>query len=114
MNNDILIIIYRDNYRDMLEAMYDLSGYLSDLKNGMNVDKYRGTIDICGRIHVIFRCGKIYNMAGLRPNYYQTYNQEANAFLVQSALKYNGKGLDSLKDIADTIREKIRRNETDD
>ena len=65
MNNDILIIIYRDNYEDMFRAMNELMNYLVDLKDSMSIDKRRATIDICGHIRVIFRCGDVYKMACL-------------------------------------------------
>lgn len=51
MNNDILIIIYRDNYEDMFRAMNELMNYLVDLKDSMSIDKRRATIDICGHSH---------------------------------------------------------------
>ena len=38
MNNDILIIIYRDNYEDMFRAMNELMNYLVDLKDSMSID----------------------------------------------------------------------------
>lgn len=53
MNNDILIIIYRDNYEDMFRAMNELMNYLVDLKDSMSIDKRRATIDICGHIRVM-------------------------------------------------------------
>lgn len=111
MNNDILIVIHRDKYKDMLRAMNDLTNYLSSFRNDMSVDKYRATVDICGRIGVTFRCGKAYKMAGIRPNYYQTHSREAEEFLTQSAVKCCGKRLDSLWEIANIIREEIGRNE---
>lgn len=85
MNNDILIIIYRDNYEDMFRAMNELMNYLVDLKDSMSIDKRRATIDICGHIRVTFRCGDVYKMAGLRPNYYETWSWEADKFLAPSA-----------------------------
>ena len=97
MNNDILIIIYRDNYEDMFRAMNELMNYLVDLKDSMSIDKRRATIDICGHIRVTFRCGDVYKMAGLRPNYYETWSWEADKFLAPSAAKCCGKKMPSLE-----------------
>lgn len=114
MNNDILIIIYRDNYEDMFRAMNELMNYLVDLKDSMSIDKHRAVIDICNHIRVSFRCGDVYKMAGIRPNYYETWSLEADEFLAQSAAKCCGKKLDSLQDIARVIQEEIKEKEFND
>jgi len=114
MNNDILIIIHRDKCKDVLEAMYDLINYLPDIRKNMYVDKHRAVIDICNHIRVSFRCGDVYKMAGIRPNYYETRSLEADEFLAQSAAKCCGKKLDSLQDIARVIQEEIKEKEFND
>lgn len=114
MNNDILIIIHRDKCKDVLEAMYDLINYLPDIRKNMYVDKHRAVIDICNHIRVSFRCGDVYKMAGIRPNYYETWSLEADEFLAQSAAKCCGKKLDSLQDIARVIQEEIKEKEFND
>lgn len=108
MNNDILIIIYRDNYEDMFRAMNELMNYLVDLKDSMSIDKRRATIDICGHIRVTFRCGDVYKMAGLRPNYYETWSWEADKFLAPSAAKCCGKKMPSLEGIAYIIQKEVK------
>ena len=112
MNNDILIIIHRDKHEDMLEAMYDLINYLPDIR--MSVDKHRAVIDICNHIRVLFRCGDVYKMAGIRPNYYKTWSLEADEFLAQSAAKCCGEKLDSLKNIAYVIKKEIKERKFND
>ena len=114
MNNDILIIIYRDNYEDMFRAMNELMNYLVDLKDSMSIDKRRATIDICGHIRVTFRCGDVYKMAGLRPNYYETWSWEADKFLAPSAAKCCGKKMPSLGDIAYIIQKEVKENVAND
>ena len=114
MNNDILIIIHRDKCKDVLEAMYDLINYLPDIRKNMYVDKHRAVIDICNHIRGSFRCGDVYKMAGIRPNYYETWSLEADEFLAQSAAKCCGKKLDSLQDIARVIQEEIKEKEFND
>lgn len=108
MNNDILIIIYRNNYEDMFRAMNELMNYLLDLKDGMSIDKRRAIIDICGHIRVTFRCGDVYKMAGLRPNYYETWSWEADKFLAPSAAKCCGKKMPSLESIAYIIQKEVK------
>lgn len=63
---------------------------------------------------VSFRCGDVYKMAGIRPNYYETWSLEADEFLAQSAAKCCGKKLDSLQDIARVIQEEIKEKEFND
>jgi hypothetical protein len=53
-------------------------------------------------------------MAGIRPNYYETWSLEADEFLAQSAAKCCGKKLDSLQDIARVIQEEIKEKEFND
>lgn len=114
MNNDILIIIYRDNYEDMFRAMNELMNYLVDLKDSMSIDKRRATIDICGHIRVTFRCGDVYKMAGLRPNYYETWSWEADKFLAPSAAKCCGKKMPSLEGIAYIIQKEVKEKKSND
>ena len=114
MNNDILIIIYRDNYEDMFRAMNELMNYLVDLKDSMSIDKRRATIDICGHIRVTFRCGDVYKMAGLRPNYYETWGWEADKFLTPSAAKCCGKKMPSLEGIAYIIQKEVKEKKSND
>lgn len=114
MNNDILIIIYRYKHKDMFETMHDLIEYLPDIRNNMSVDEHRAVIDICDHIRVLFRCGDVYKMAGIRPNYYETWSLEADEFLAQSAAKCRGKKLDSLKDVAYVIKKEIKEKEVND
>ena len=114
MNNDILIIIYRDKHEDMHEAMHNLINYLPDIRKSISVDEHRAVIDICNHIRVLFRCGDVYKMAGIRPNYYETWSLEADEFLAQSAAKCCGEKLDSLKDIAYVIQKEIKEKEFDD
>lgn len=66
------------------------------------------------KIFVSFRCGDVYKMAGIRPNYYETWSLEADEFLAQSAAKCCGKKLDSLQDIARVIQEEIKEKEFND
>ena len=114
MNNDILIIIYRDNYEDMFRAMNELMNYLVDLKDSMSIDKRRATIDICGHIRVTFRCGDVYKMAGVRPNYYETWSWEADKFLAPSAAKCCGKKMPSLEGIAYIIQKEVKEKKSND
>ena len=114
MNNDILIIIYRDNYEDMFRAMNELMNYLVDLKDSMSIDKRRATIDICGHIRVTFRCGDVYKMAELRPNYYETWSWEADKFLAPSAAKCCGKNMPSLEGIAYIIQKEVKEKKSND
>ena len=47
-------------------------------------------------------------MAGLRPNYYETWSWEADKFLAPSAAKCCGKKMPSLESIAYIIQKEVK------
>jgi hypothetical protein len=106
---------YLTQHRSNVKRGFDwIAENLPDIRKNMYVDKHRAVIDICNHIRVSFRCGDVYKMAGIRPNYYETWSLEADEFLAQSAAKCCGKKLDSLQDIARVIQEEIKEKEFND
>lgn len=54
-------------------------------------------------VEIIFRCGDVLKMAGIKPNYYNVDTYNAAEFLAQSAIKVNGEEIESLNKIIDIV-----------
>ena len=99
------IIVYRHHKED---AIKDASNLVEKLKavvapNNLIV-MLSGTTIYANDIRIDFRSGRIYNLAGLRPDYYETDLYDASEFLAQSAVKCGGKELSGLDDILTIVK----------
>lgn len=93
------IVVYRSE-RSELKRVFDyLFTQLSDVYLYNARGRHNKTVIDIGDIRIDFRCGDIYKMGGLRPDYYNTDSQPASDFLCQGAVKVDGKELADISDI---------------
>lgn len=93
------IVIYRQKMEDALEV----SEYLfNKLKPGLGEHlkiSHMGLVMDIFDIDIQFRCGDLCKLAGLRPDIYNVDSVVASNFLQRSAVKVDGKEINTLDDI---------------
>ena len=95
------IVVYRSKRTEIKKAFDYLFTQLSNVYPCNTMSRYNETVIDIGDIRIEFRCGDIYKMGGLRPDYYNTDSQPASDFLCQGAVKVDG---EELADISDILR----------
>ena len=99
------IIVYRHHKADAIKDACNLVEKLRAVVAPNNlIVMLSGTTIYANDIRIDFRCEHIYNLAGLRPDYYETDLYDASEFLAQSAAKCGGKELSSLDDIVTIVK----------
>lgn len=104
------IIIYRKTVEDAKKMMMLFFNVLKRSRsiNDIKINYEKMTIQLKDNIFIDFRCGKYEKMAGVKPNYFNTYGDKTvSNFLMQGAYKIGGKEM-ALSEIFKIIREKSR------
>ena len=95
------IIVYRHHKEDAIKDADNLVEKLRAVVTPNNlIVMLSGTTIYANDIRIDFRSGRIYNLAGLRPDYYETDLYDASEFLAQCG----GKELSSLDDIVTIVK----------
>jgi len=99
----MFIIIHRSKCSEIRKIFDDFVNVLSNKMDPNIKIRKNGPIDI-GNTRIDFRCGEVYKLGGLIPDYYNTDSQEASDFLKCGADKVNGKEIKDISGIIDIIK----------
>jgi hypothetical protein len=100
----MFIVIYRTKAIDVSKVFEELAESISsEIDSNIKINKNWLSIGI-ENARIDFRCGEVYKLGGLIPDYYNTDSQEASDFLKCGADKVNGKEIKDISGIIDIIK----------
>ena len=100
----MFIVIHRTEAVEAQKVFEHLAETLpKELESDIEINKNWRTIGVNGS-RIDFRCGDVFKLGGLRPNYYNTDNELASCFLEQSAVKVNGKEIKDISEIVTLVK----------
>lgn len=95
------ILIHRKTLKDMIKVSKDLQDVLATVFKENMIIRHKGTVLDIGDVRVNFRCGSKDNLAGLRPDFYNSDTPEVISFLTCGTR--DGEWLNGIDDVHNVI-----------